>query len=73
MQIIENDINPHVDAWEKAGQFPRWVFKKFGEAGLLGVQHPVGVNYHFFSPFPFVPIIRFSFLLFICFLVKYTS
>jgi alkylation response protein AidB-like acyl-CoA dehydrogenase len=44
-KIIDNDINPHITEWEKAGQFPRWVFKKFGQAGMLGVQHPVGIHY----------------------------
>jgi len=41
-KIIENDINPFVDEWEAAGQYPaKEVFKKLGEAGLLGVNKPV--------------------------------
>ena len=41
-KIIENDINPHVDEWEKAGDYPaHQVFKTLGEAGFLGVNKPV--------------------------------
>src|SRR5687767_10003078 len=37
-KIIDQDINPHVDAWEAEGIFPaHQVFKKLGQAGLLGV------------------------------------
>ena len=38
MQIIENDINPFVDEWEKKGIFDgHGVYKKLGQAGLLGI------------------------------------
>ena len=41
-KIIEKDINPYVDEWEKEGQYPaHQVFKKLGDAGLLGVTKPV--------------------------------
>merc|ERR1712106_1148453 len=41
-RIIENDINPYVDEWEASGQYPaKQVFKKLGDAGLLGVNKPV--------------------------------
>jgi len=37
--IIERDINPHVDQWEEDGIFPAHeVFKKLGNAGLLGIN-----------------------------------
>lgn len=40
-RIIDTHVNPFVDAWEEAGIFPaREVFKKFGEAGLLGITKP---------------------------------
>ncbi len=40
--VIERDINPHMDEWEKEGIFPAHeVFKKLGNAGLLGVDKPV--------------------------------
>lgn len=39
---IKQDINPHVDAWEKAGIFPAHeVFAQMGELGLLGLSMPV--------------------------------
>jgi len=41
-KIIEDDINPHVDEWEASGQYPaKQVFRKLGDAGLLGVNKPV--------------------------------
>src|SRR5436190_7076565 len=40
--LIDREINPHVDEWEKEGQFPAHeLFKKMGNAGLLGVDKPV--------------------------------
>ena len=40
-KIIDNDINPHVDQWEQEGQYPAHeVFKKLGNAGLLGATKP---------------------------------
>ena len=41
-RFIEQEINPHVDAWEEAEIFPAHaVFKKLGELGLLGINKPV--------------------------------
>merc|ERR1719400_2387903 len=41
-RIIDEDINPYVDQWEKEGIYPaHTVFKKLGSAGLLGVNKPV--------------------------------
>ena len=40
--IIDKDINPHVDKWEEDEIFPAHeVFKKLGDAGLLGIHKPV--------------------------------
>ncbi len=40
-KFVENEINPHVDEWEKEGIFPAHeVFKKAGELGLLGLNRP---------------------------------
>src|SRR5260370_6027291 len=40
--IIDKDINPHVDKWEEDEIFPAHeVFKKLGDAGLLGINKPV--------------------------------
>ncbi len=39
-KFIATDINPHVDEWEKAEQFPAHeVFAKLGELGLLGIKY----------------------------------
>jgi len=52
-RIIETDINPFVDEWEREGQYPaKQVFKKLGDAGLLGVNKPVeyggmGLNFKY--------------------------
>ena len=41
-KIIERDINPFVQEWEKKGIFPaKQVFKNLGNHGLLGVTKPV--------------------------------
>lgn len=41
-KIIEKDINPFVDEWENEKDFPAHkIFKKLGDAGLLGVTKPV--------------------------------
>ncbi len=34
-------VAPHVDAWERAGDFPRELFAAAGEAGLFGHKVPV--------------------------------
>jgi citronellyl-CoA dehydrogenase len=41
-RFIDNEINPHVDAWEEAQQFPAHeVFGKLGRLGFLGLTKPV--------------------------------
>jgi len=41
-KIIDDDINPYVDEWEASGQYPaKQIFRKLGDAGLLGVNKPV--------------------------------
>jgi len=41
-KIIQKDINPYVEEWEREKQFPAHkIFKKLGDAGLLGVTKPV--------------------------------
>jgi citronellyl-CoA dehydrogenase len=40
-RFIDEEINPNVDAWEAAEQFPaREVFRKMGQLGLLGLTKP---------------------------------
>ncbi|CAG2120149.1 unnamed protein product, partial [Medioppia subpectinata] len=44
-KIIEKDVNPYVEEWEEKDIFPaHQVFKKFGEAGLLGITRPTEYN-----------------------------
>ena len=41
-RFVDKEINPHVDDWEEAGEFPSHeVFKKMGDLGLLGLRWPV--------------------------------
>jgi citronellyl-CoA dehydrogenase len=40
-RFIDNEINPHVDEWEAAEQFPAHeVFRKLGALGFLGLTKP---------------------------------
>jgi citronellyl-CoA dehydrogenase len=40
-RFVEQELNPHIDAWEKAEEFPSHeVFKKLGNLGLLGLKYP---------------------------------
>jgi citronellyl-CoA dehydrogenase len=40
-RFIGNEVNPHVAAWEAAGEFPsHQVFKQLGDLGLLGLKYP---------------------------------
>ena len=37
--FVENELNPHIPEWEKAGTYPAHeVFKRMGELGLLGIN-----------------------------------
>ncbi len=37
--VVEKELTPHALEWDRAGIFPREVFKKFGELGFLGINH----------------------------------
>src|SRR3970282_1904048 len=40
-RLIDNEINPHVDEWEAAEQFPAHEgFKRLGDLGMLGLTQP---------------------------------
>jgi citronellyl-CoA dehydrogenase len=53
IKLVDSEINPHCDEWEKAQIFPAHeVFKKLGDAGFLGINKPVeyggqGLDYKF--------------------------
>jgi citronellyl-CoA dehydrogenase len=56
-KFIANEINPHVDGWEREGMFPAHdVFKKLGKQSLLGINKPVefgglGLDYSYEAAF----------------------
>ncbi len=39
-KFIETHVLPHIDDWEEAGEFPREIYQKAGDAGLLGFGVP---------------------------------
>ena len=40
-RLVREEIQPHVDEWEGAGEIPRSLFRRLGELGFLGVEYPV--------------------------------
>lgn len=52
-QFVEQEINPYILDWDKAGQFPiHAAFKQMGELGLLGICKPeqyggLGLDYSY--------------------------
>lgn len=53
IKLIETEINTNVEQWEKERIFPAHdVFKKFGQAGFLGINKPekfggLGLSYKY--------------------------
>jgi citronellyl-CoA dehydrogenase len=41
---VEQELAPHVDDWEAAESFPRSVFQRAGELGILGAHYPESVG-----------------------------
>ncbi len=39
-RFVEREILPHVADWEEAEAFPRELYRKAGEAGILGIGYP---------------------------------
>jgi citronellyl-CoA dehydrogenase len=53
---VEKELTPHSLEWDRAGIFPREVFKKAGELGFLGINHDPkyggsGLDYWFVTAF----------------------
>jgi citronellyl-CoA dehydrogenase len=52
-EVIEKEVNPFIDEWERAGMFPaQEVFRKLGKLGLLGIHKPeafggMGLDYSY--------------------------
>lgn len=38
--FVEREIRPHVDDWDRDGECDRALYKKAGDAGLLGLRYP---------------------------------
>jgi acyl-CoA dehydrogenase len=43
-RFTETEVLPYLDEWERAGELPRELHRKAGEAGLLGVAFPESVG-----------------------------
>ncbi|NIJ11790.1 acyl-CoA dehydrogenase [Saccharomonospora amisosensis] len=43
-RFVENEVLPHLDDWERAGELPRDLHRKAGDIGLLGVSFPESVG-----------------------------
>ncbi len=39
-RFLEQEVAPHYEAWEEAGEMPRSLWQQLGEAGLLGIDLP---------------------------------
>jgi acyl-CoA dehydrogenase len=39
-KFVSREIKPHVDEWEERGEFPRDLYQKAGDAGILGIGYP---------------------------------
>ncbi|WP_069866067.1 acyl-CoA dehydrogenase family protein [Pseudomonas citronellolis] len=39
-RFVEREILPHIADWEEAEEFPRKLYRKAGEAGILGIGYP---------------------------------
>lgn len=40
VRFVERELRPHADAWEEAGAFPRALYRRAAEVGLIGVGFP---------------------------------
>lgn len=39
-EFVDKEIFPHIDEWEEMNEFPRALYKKAGEVGILGIGYP---------------------------------
>ena len=39
-EFAETELRPHVREWDEAQEFPRSLFPKLAELGLMGIQFP---------------------------------
>jgi citronellyl-CoA dehydrogenase len=38
-EFCEKELAPHAREWDERGEFPRELFRRFGEMGFLGIRH----------------------------------
>ena len=38
--FLEKEVVPHIEKWEKTGTIERFIWKKFGDMGFLGITYP---------------------------------
>lgn len=38
--FVEREIAPHVNDWDEAGSFPRELYRKAAEVGIIGLGYP---------------------------------
>lgn len=43
-KFVQKEIRPFVDDWEETGEFPRQLYRKAGQAGILGLGYPEDVG-----------------------------
>ncbi len=39
-QFVEKEVAPHADTWERERRIPRSIWRRMGELGFLGINHP---------------------------------
>ena len=43
-RFVSEQIKPHINDWDEAGEFPRDLYKQAGALGLLGLGYPEEVG-----------------------------
>lgn len=38
--FLQKEVVPHIEKWEKTGTIDRFIWKKFGDMGFLGISYP---------------------------------
>lgn len=39
-RFVNEEIKPHIQEWEEAGEFPSQIFRRLGQLGYLGIRYP---------------------------------
>ena len=39
-EFINKEVKPNIEEWEEAGKFPREIYRKAGDVGILGIGYP---------------------------------